>query len=53
LLPAGCRHSRRQLAGGPGGGASSTSNAIRAWVSSTFTSTTVDGVTIHDLTAPV
>ena len=38
--------------GGPGGGSSSTSSAIRTWVSSHFASTTVDGVTVYDLTAP-
>ncbi|HET7487425.1 MAG TPA: glycosyltransferase family 39 protein [Acidimicrobiales bacterium] len=34
--------------GGPGGGAS-TSSAITTWVESTFTSTTVGGVTLYDL----
>jgi hypothetical protein len=37
--------------GGPGGG-SSTSAAITTWVQSTFTATSVDGVTVYDLTAP-
>ena len=41
--------------GGPGGqggpgGASSTSSAITSWVESTFTATTVGGVTVYDLT---
>jgi 4-amino-4-deoxy-L-arabinose transferase-like glycosyltransferase len=36
---------------GPGGG-SGTSSAIASWVESTFTSTTVGGVTVYDLTAP-
>jgi 4-amino-4-deoxy-L-arabinose transferase-like glycosyltransferase len=39
--------------GGPGGGTSaSTSSQITSWVESTFTSTTVGGVTLYDLTAP-
>jgi hypothetical protein len=36
---------------GPGGGTSSTSSQIRTWVENTFDSTTVDGVTIYDLTS--
>jgi 4-amino-4-deoxy-L-arabinose transferase-like glycosyltransferase len=40
--------------GGPGGPAtSSTSQAITSWVESTFTATTVGGVTVYDLTANV
>ncbi|MDQ1699256.1 MAG: hypothetical protein QOG34_1119, partial [Frankiaceae bacterium] len=41
--------------GGPGGGpgVSSTSQAITSWVQSTFTSTTIGGVTVYDLTANV
>ncbi|GHE07070.1 ArnT family glycosyltransferase [Klenkia taihuensis] len=39
-------------AGGTGGSGSSTSSEIAAWVEETFTSTTVDGVTLYDLTAP-
>ena len=35
---------------GPGGG-SGTSSAIASWVESTFTSTTVGGVTVYDLTS--
>jgi hypothetical protein len=36
---------------GPGGGSSSsTSSAISAWVSAHFTSQTVGGVTVYDLT---
>ena len=38
--------------GGPGGG-SGTASEISSWVSSSFTSTTVGGVTLYDLTAPV
>ena len=38
--------------GGPGGGSSSTSSAIASWVESHFTSTTVGGVTLYDLTSP-
>ena len=38
--------------GGPGGG-SGTASEISAWVSSSFTSTTVGGITLYDLTAPV
>jgi 4-amino-4-deoxy-L-arabinose transferase-like glycosyltransferase len=37
--------------GGPGGG-SSASSAIASWVAAHFTSTTVGGVTVYDLTAP-
>jgi 4-amino-4-deoxy-L-arabinose transferase-like glycosyltransferase len=39
--------------GGPGGGTSSTSSAIASWVESHFTSATVGGVTLYDLTSPV
>jgi 4-amino-4-deoxy-L-arabinose transferase-like glycosyltransferase len=39
--------------GGPGGGGSGTASQISSWVSSSFTSTTVGGVTLYDLTAPV
>ena len=35
---------------GPGGGTSSTSSAISSWVSQNFTSQTVGGVTVYDLT---
>ena len=37
---------------GPGGGSSTTSNssAIATWVAAHFTATTVDGVTVYDLT---
>jgi hypothetical protein len=36
---------------GPGGGGtSSSSSAISSWVTANFTATTVDGVTIYDLT---
>jgi hypothetical protein len=40
--------------GGPGGsnGGSSATSQISAWVQSTYTATTVDGVTVYDLTAP-
>ena len=39
--------------GGRGGGnSSSTSSAISTWVASNFTSQTVGGVTLYDLTAP-
>jgi 4-amino-4-deoxy-L-arabinose transferase-like glycosyltransferase len=38
--------------GGPGGG-SRTSQAITAWVQSTFTSTSIGGVAVYDLTANV
>jgi 4-amino-4-deoxy-L-arabinose transferase-like glycosyltransferase len=42
--------------GGPGGGAAggvSTSGEITSWVEGHFSSTTVGGVTLYDLTAPV
>jgi 4-amino-4-deoxy-L-arabinose transferase-like glycosyltransferase len=39
------------LGGGPGGG-SGTASEIAGWVESTFTSTSVGGVTIYDLTQP-
>jgi hypothetical protein len=35
---------------GPGGGASGTSNQISTWVQETFSSKTVGGVTVYDLT---
>jgi 4-amino-4-deoxy-L-arabinose transferase-like glycosyltransferase len=35
--------------GGPGGSASSAMSAITAWVQSTYTATTVGGVTVYDL----
>jgi hypothetical protein len=38
---------------GGGGGGSSTSSQIASWVESHFSSTTVGGVTLYDLTAPV
>jgi hypothetical protein len=37
--------------GGFGGGGSSTSSAISSWVSANFTSQTVGGVTVYDLTS--
>jgi 4-amino-4-deoxy-L-arabinose transferase-like glycosyltransferase len=40
--------------GGPGGGDSgSTSSQISAWVEKTFTSATVGGQTVYDLTSPI
>ncbi|MFD4457340.1 glycosyltransferase family 39 protein [Nocardia sp. NPDC058480] len=38
--------------GGPGGSSESTSSAITAWVTANYTATTVDGVTLYDLTQP-
>jgi 4-amino-4-deoxy-L-arabinose transferase-like glycosyltransferase len=38
--------------GGGRGGGSGTSSAISAWVEQTFTTKTVGGVTVYDLTAP-
>ncbi len=39
--------------GGPGGGTTtSATSEITSWVEKTFTSTTVDGVTVYDLTQP-
>ena len=35
--------------GGPGNASGSTSSSISAWVEATFTATTVDGVTLYDL----
>lgn len=37
--------------GGPGGVTSSTSSSIRSWVAAHFSATSVDGVTVYDLTA--
>ncbi len=37
--------------GGPGGTTASTSSAISSWVSANFTSQTVGGVTVYDLTS--
>ena len=39
--------------GGPGGGSSGTSSQISSWVEANFTATTVDGVTIYDLSGGV
>jgi 4-amino-4-deoxy-L-arabinose transferase-like glycosyltransferase len=36
---------------GPAGGTSSSTSAITSWVESRYTSTTVDGVTLYDLTS--
>ncbi|MGW6121645.1 glycosyltransferase family 39 protein [Nocardia sp. NPDC055165] len=38
--------------GGPGGNSASTSSAITAWVTANYSATTVDGVTLYDLTQP-
>jgi 4-amino-4-deoxy-L-arabinose transferase-like glycosyltransferase len=38
--------------GGPGGNTESTSSAITAWVTANYPSTTVDGITLYDLTQP-
>ncbi|WP_063004121.1 glycosyltransferase family 39 protein [Nocardia salmonicida] len=38
--------------GGPGGNSASTSSAITTWVTANYTATTVDGVTLYDLTQP-
>ncbi|MGC4988864.1 glycosyltransferase family 39 protein [Nocardia salmonicida] len=38
--------------GGPGGKSESTSSAITTWVTANYTATTVDGVTLYDLTQP-
>lgn len=38
--------------GGPGGTSESTSSAITAWVTANYTATTIDGVTLYDLTRP-
>ncbi|MGW6425969.1 glycosyltransferase family 39 protein [Nocardia sp. NPDC055053] len=38
--------------GGPGGTSESTSSAITAWVTANYTATTIDGVTLYDLTQP-
>ena len=39
--------------GGPGAGSSSSSSQISTWVAQNFTATTVGGVTLYDLTAPL
>jgi len=40
------------MAGGPGGGSStSTTSEISTWVAANYTATTVDGVTLYDLTS--
>ena len=36
-----------------GGGTGTTASHITSWVESHFRSTTVDGVTLYDLTAPI
>ena len=38
--------------GAPGGGTSSQASEIASWVQSHYTATTVDGITVYDLTAP-
>lgn len=38
--------------GGRGGASGATSSAVVSWVSQNFTATTVDGVTVYDLTQP-
>ncbi|MEV6059820.1 glycosyltransferase family 39 protein [Nocardia asteroides] len=38
--------------GGPGGNSESTSSAITTWVTQNYTATTIDGVTLYDLTQP-
>ena len=38
--------------GGPGGSSNGTSASISQWVSENFTSRTVDGITLYDLTSP-
>jgi 4-amino-4-deoxy-L-arabinose transferase-like glycosyltransferase len=38
--------------GGPGGGSGSSLSDVSSWVSENFTSQTVDGVTLYDLTSP-
>jgi hypothetical protein len=38
--------------GGSGGSSSTTAAQISAWVASTYTATTVGGVTVYDLTQP-
>jgi hypothetical protein len=35
--------------GGPGGSSTGTSSEISSWVAANFTATTVDGVTLYDL----
>jgi hypothetical protein len=37
---------------GQANGGSSATSAISTWVAATFTATTVDGVTVYDLTSP-
>jgi hypothetical protein len=39
--------------GGPGGASSGAGSAISSWVAANFTATTVDGVTIYDLSGGV
>ena len=39
--------------GGPGGSGSGAGSAISSWVAASFTATTVDGVTIYDLSGGV
>jgi hypothetical protein len=39
--------------GGPGGASSGAGSAISSWVAASFTATTVDGVTIYDLSGGV
>jgi len=37
--------------GGPGGGTGTTAGQITQWVESHFTATTLNGVTVYDLTS--
>jgi hypothetical protein len=41
------------MAGGMGGGDTGTTSQISAWVEESFTATTVDGVTVYDLSSGV
>jgi 4-amino-4-deoxy-L-arabinose transferase-like glycosyltransferase len=49
--PGGARAGNADGAGGTQTGGSSVSSDISTWVTSTFTATTVDGVTVYDLSA--
>lgn len=44
---------RGGFGGGPGAGGSGSSSSIASWVESQFTATTVGGITLYDLTAPL
>jgi hypothetical protein len=52
FVSAGAIHYFLSGGGGMGSGSGSTGGEIAAWVSQHFAATTIDGVTVYDLSAP-